>query len=282
MGMFVNAGRRAVYASVAVVVAAAGLGLAAFPAGATQGQSQLQISSDSAMAGAVVDLGEIDLSSNSADLNHSAIVYTQLDSNCPNVFVDPSGKPNAGQKYSIGTSFNPATNSATPPATIASVAPSNPTGLICSTITAFTITGLAPGTTTLSFTPVATNRGLQRKLSDVPATVLVVVDGGGQQCDPQSDPNCNPQQGSRPAAPAVANMLIDGNYLGAPDVATACKAYFHNAKSWRGSTISNVAAIMPLPESVKDDLSVYPTFADWENEVLDLLSATCGTSFPHV
>jgi hypothetical protein len=251
-------------------------------ANATQGQSQLMVSPNADMSSAVINYSTVELSSNAADSNHTGHVFTQLDESCPNVFVDPSGKPNAGQKYSILTSFSPAQNSATPPATIASVAPTQPSGLICDTTTDFTITGLAPGTTTLSFTPMAANRGLQRKLSDVPATVLVVVDGGiGDFCvENPDDPSCQPQDGDRPAAPAVANMLIDGNINGAPDVSTACKAYFHNAKSWRGSTISGVAAIMPLPESKKD--TDYASLVDWENAVLDMLGTVCGATFEHI
>jgi hypothetical protein len=273
MGMFTQGRSRLVYAGVGAAAAIAATIAPAATADAPTA-TQLQISSDSGMSGAVVDLGEIDLSSDTLAGDHTATVYTKLDTNCPNVFVDPSDKAKAGQKYSIGTSFNPTG--------IAGVSPANPSGLICSSTTAFTITGLTGGTTTLSFTPMAKNRGLQNKLTDVPATVTVVVDGGTTSdfcVDNPEDPSCLPQD-SRPAAPAVANMLIDSQIAYTPDIAAACSGHF-GAKSWRGSTISYVALNMPKPESVKDDLTQYPTFVSWENKVLDLLSGACGTTFAH-
>jgi hypothetical protein len=45
-------------------------------------------------------------------------------------------------------------------------------------------------------------------------------------------------------------------------LATQCQAKFPG-KNWRGTVISTIADAMPKPESVKDDLTRFPTDADW-------------------
>lgn len=222
-------------------------------ANATQGQSQLLVSKDdSTVANGTMSTSlTID-----GSVSLTATVWTKLDGSCPNVFVDPSGH---GQTYSIVTTFNPTG--------IATVSPTNPTGLACTTVTAFTITGVSDGTTTLSLAPMATNHGLQKKLSDVPATVTVTVinsgSTGGQTCE---DTNTCPAD--NPAAPAVANGIFN---LPDPIAIAACKAQFPG-KNWRGSAISGVAAIMPTPESVKNNYS----FSDWEQQVYNMLAVVCN------
>ncbi len=223
-------------------------------ANATQGTSQLLVSNDDPTAadGTTSTSVTIDGSTN---LTLTATVYTVLDGSCPNVFVDPSGH---GQTYSILTNFNPTG--------VATVSPTNPSGLACTTVTAFTITGVSDGTTTLSLSPMASNHGLQKKLSDVPATVSVTVinsgSTGGQTC---VDTNTCPA--SNPAAPAVANGIFNSD----PIAVAACKAQFPG-KNWRGSAISGVAAIMPKPESVKDTYS----FSGWEQQVFNMLGVVCN------
>lgn len=195
----------------------------------------------------------------------SATVYVGLDSSCPNALDNPSGN---GQKYAITTTVNPTG--------VASVSPTDVSNLRCTSVTSFTITAGAAGVTTLSFFPVAANYGQQQKLSG-PATVTVtVIDSGNPGTGCPADPTaCPPPPGTRPAAPAVANLIFN-----MPDTTavSACKANFQNNKNWRGSAISGVAAIMPKPESIKDNTDVYPTFAAWEQQVYTLLYQVCDYS----
>src|SRR2546423_365206 len=60
-------------------------------------------------------------------------------------------------------------------------------------------------------------------------------------------------------SPAVANALINT----VDGLASACQK--GRGKNWRGDVISTIANNMPKPESIKDDLSVYPTDADWDS-----------------
>lgn len=244
--------RRYVQAAVGIGVVGLAAGFLGPAAHATQGTSALLVSNSSTLTdGVTTDAVTLDLSAGPT----SATVYVGLDSSCPNAFVDPSGH---GQKYAVTTTFNPTG--------VASVSPTDVSGLVCSSVTPFTITAVSPGVTTLSFIPVAANHGQQQKLSG-PATVTVTVNGsaGGCPADPSA---CPPPPGTNPAAPAVANLIFN-----MPDTVAikACQAAFPG-KNWRGSAISGVAAVMPTPESVKDTMS----FAAWEQQVYDMLATVCG------
>lgn len=246
--------RRCAQAAVGVGVVGLAAGFLGPAALATQGTSALLVSDSSTLTqGVTTDAVTLDLSAGPT----STTVYVGLDSSCPNAFVDPAGH---GQQYAVTTTFNPTG--------VASVGPTDVSSLVCSSVTSFTITAVAPGVTTLSFFPVAANHGLQKKLSG-PATVTVTVIGSTAGCP--ADPSaCPPLAGTNPAAPAVANLIFN-----MPDTTAikACQATF-SGKNWRGSAISGVAAVMPKPESVKDTLS----FAAWEQQVYDMLATVCHYS----
>lgn len=138
----------------------------------------------------------------------------------------------------------------------------------------FTIAPVACGTTNVTFNPVVGNnggqnpKGVQKMLSGVTVPVTVT--------DP-ANPTCGtitPGDGrGRPAAPAVANMYLNASD---PAYSAACKKVaFKNAPSWRGNLISTVAGWMPKPESIKDDLSVFPTDNDWVNYVTNQVDYFC-------
>lgn len=167
------------------------------------------------------------------DPAHTATVTVGLDSNCSNAIE--------ATKYSIvpGSSA------------YVSVSPAASGLLKCGQTATFTVTGVAetpaaPPASLLHFSALAKNTGLQKKIGGTDITIVVVdtTPEGGGGCEP----NCPPVNEGRPAAPAIANGLlntIDG-------LAGACKSAFNNAKNWRGQVISSIADQMPKPESVKD------------------------------
>lgn len=200
------------------------------------------------------------------DLANSAgvPVTVALDSGCSAAFKQ-------GQQYSITATVGLPV--------VATVAPSVSGALNCNgdptkgavnsatfTIKAKCVT--APTKTTVNFTPVAGPPGIQNKLAGTSIEVNVTnaaattCDGGG----------VIEEGGDNPAAPAVANAYLNAN----PDAAKACKDHF-GTKSWRGSAISGVAAIMPTPESIKDTMD-----ADaWVNQVVTtMLDPVCGITPP--
>src|SRR5205823_3098277 len=108
-----------------------------------------------------------------------------------------------------------------------------------------------------AFDAVAKNQGLQKKIGGTTISI-VVIDSTGTTSDCTTTNTCPPVTVGRPAAPAVANALlntVDG-------LASSCQKVF-KGKNWRGDVISTIAHNMPTPESVKDDLTLYPTDADW-------------------
>ncbi|MGH9008739.1 MAG: hypothetical protein ACRDYF_02715 [Acidimicrobiia bacterium] len=186
---------------------------------------------------------------NIGDTPHSASVVVGLDLNC--------SQATEATQYSIvaGTS------------TFVSV--SGVSGLLdCGSTATFTVTGMAPtpiGGAFLHFEPVAKNKGLQKKVHgiDIP---IVVIDTSGTISDCNLTDTC-PVNNGRPAAPAVANAYLNTN----SQAAAACKSAYNNKKDWRGRVISKVADTMPKPESIKDDLTAYPTDAAWVNFVTTTL-----------
>ena len=140
----------------------------------------------------------------------------------------------------------------------------------------FTFTPVACGSTSVTFQPVVGNKGgqnpggVQKKVAGVTVPVTVT--------DP-NNPTCSGgggnQGGNRPAAPAVANM-----YLNSSDSAyiKACRQHVGGTNNWRGIVISSIAGWMPLPESIKDDLTVFPTDASWINYVTAQVDYFCGAA----
>ncbi|MGN6162380.1 MAG: hypothetical protein ACTHOG_11855 [Marmoricola sp.] len=188
-------------------------------------------------------------------------VSVVLDSNCPNAL-------NNGLTYSVATgAYN------TSVVTVSGTSGSYHCGDAGAT---FTFTPVACGSTSVTFQPVVGNRGgvnpagAQKKVG--PVTVPVTV------TDP-NNPSClstgGGGGGDRPAAPAVANM-----YLNSSDAAytKACRQHVGNTNNWRGIVISDIAGWMPLPESIKDDPSVFPDDASWVNYVTAQVDYYCGAS----
>jgi hypothetical protein len=185
--------------------------------------------------------------------SHDVTVTLKLDNNCPTVFG------NQGQDYGIAAvSDAPA---------VATVSPASRSGLTCSTVSSFVITGVANGGATVRFDPVAKNRGLQKKLAGVSVNVTVSgfpTDGNGG----------NPPGHKRPAAPAVANA-----YLTNPALVSACKtAYATSGHHWRGALIRTVAKWSATNHlsTKKDNTSIYPTDNDWIQFVQAKVNTLCG------
>lgn len=170
--------------------------------------------------------------------NHSMDVFAGLDSNCSQAI--------SSTMYKVVPS---------PTSGFFTVSPTSASGLTCGQAQDFTITGVAatvPAGVTLTFTPLAKNGGLTKKLGGPVTITVVVVDttGGGNPCTV----NCTPA--GQPAAPAIANETLGIN----SDLAGACQKTF-GPKAWHGNTISAVAAAMPTPESVKDTID-WTTYVD--------------------
>jgi hypothetical protein len=183
---------------------------------------------------------------------HSASVVVGLDGNCQNAI-------NA-TKYTIvpGTSA------------FVSVSPSMSGLLKCGDTFSFTVTGTAvTAGSTLAFDAVAKNQGLQKKIGGTSISI-VVIDSTTTTSDCTTTNTCPPVTAGRPAAPAVANALINT----VDGLASACQK--NRGKNWRGDVISTIAQNMPKPESVKDNLSIYPTDADWVNFVKSSLGSFHG------
>jgi len=193
---------------------------------------------------------------NLGDAPHSAQVTVGLDSNCQNAI--------SATKYTIV----PGTSS------FVSVSPSMSSLLKCGQSYTFTVTGTAvTAGDTLAFDAVAKNQGLQKKIGGTSISI-VVIDTTGTISDCTLTNNCPPVTTGRPAAPAVANALlntVDG-------LASACQKAFPG-KDWRGKVISTIAGAMPKPESVKDDLNQYPTDADWVAFVKSSLGSSAASPF---
>jgi hypothetical protein len=187
-------------------------------------------------------------------------VTVNLDSNCLAAFK-------VGQTYTVTATITDTG--------VATVSPGTSVALYCGGSTgpfqaSFTVTAVCPGTTTLNLDPVAGPPGIQKKLSgtQVPVSVTDVNNIGCNTTPP-------PPSGHRPAAPAVANAYLDAN----SSVTSACKSPYSAAKNaWRGALISSIAAWMPTPESVKDNLSIFPTDADWIDYVTSEVNHKCGLS----
>jgi hypothetical protein len=188
-------------------------------------------------------------------------VTVALDSNCPNALTN-------GLSYSIATgSYN---------GTVVSVAGASGSYHCGDTGATFTFTPVACGSTSITFQPIVGNKGgqnpagAQKKVGGVTVPVTVT--------DPLN-PTCSGGGGggggNRPAAPAVANM-----YLNSSDAAyiKACRQHVGGTNNWRGIVISSVAGWMPLPESIKDDTSIFPTDADWVNYVTAQVDYYCGAA----
>lgn len=185
-------------------------------------------------------------------------VTVALDSNCPNAL-------GTGLSYSVTYGSYDTTI-----VTISGTSGSYHCGDAGAT---FTFTPVACGTTSVTFDPVVGNKGgvnpsgVQNKVAGVTVPVTVT--------DP-NNPTCSGgtnQGGDRPAAPAVANM-----YLNSSDSAyiKACRQHVGGGSNWRGIVISDIAGWMPLPESIKDDLTVFPTDASWINYVTARVDYYCG------
>jgi len=72
---------------------------------------------------------------------------------------------------------------------------------------------------------------------------------------------------------AVANHYLnnsDNAYL------SHCKSTVGGGKDWRGRVITAITAWMPLPESIKNDTTLYPTDDDWINYVTAQVDVICG------
>jgi hypothetical protein len=184
----------------------------------------------------------------------TASVSVKLDNNCPNAY-------GTGQVYGI------AAISSTP--AVATVDPTSVSGLHCgSTGAAFTLTGVANGTTTVRFDPVAKNSGLQKKLGGVSVTVTVT------NAPTDGNPGGPPPAHKRPAAPAVTNAYLDD-----PNLKAACKtAYASAGHHWRGALISTVAhwSARNHLSSKKDDTSLYATDNAWIMFVQAKVNELCG------
>jgi hypothetical protein len=192
---------------------------------------------------------------NVGDTPHSASVTVGLDANCQNAI--------SATKYTIVPGTSP----------YVSVSPSMSSLLKCGQTYTFTVTGTAvTASSTLAFDAVAKNQGLQKKIGGTTISI-VVIDTSGTTSDCTQTNSC-PTNIGRPAAPAVANALlntVDG-------LASSCQKVF-KGKDWRGNVISTIANAMPKPESVKDDLSLYPTDADWVAFVKSSLGSNAASPF---
>lgn len=203
---------------------------------------------------------------------NTAQVNVGLDSNCINALGAP-GKNSPTYSVLVGTYDT----------TIVTVTGTSSSYKCSNAGATFTFTGMACGTANVPFDPAVANAGgqdpggLQNKLGGTSVDVTVI--------DSLSlDPNCggqinNPPPGGRPAAPAVANhylnFVVDSSYI------ASCKHTVGGGSNWRGIVISDVAAWMPLPESIKDDTSVFPNDWDWYSFVYSAVNAICGgTSLP--
>jgi hypothetical protein len=190
-----------------------------------------------------------------AGFPHSAQVTVGLDANCQNAITHT--------KYTIV----PGTSS------FVSVSPSMSGALSCGQTFTFTVTGTAvTAGSTLDFAAVAKNQGLQKKIGGTSISIVVIdTTGTGSDC---TQTNTCPVNTGRPAAPAVANALlntVDG-------LAAKCQTVF-TGKDWRGRVISTIAGAMPKPESIKDNTVVFPTDADWFLFVKNSLGSTASPAF---
>jgi len=188
-------------------------------------------------------------------------VTVALDSNCPNALGN-------GLSYSVSYG-----SYATALVTISGTSGAYHCGDAGAT---FTFTPIACGATSVTFDPVVGNKGgqnpkgVQNKVAGVTVSINVT--------DP-ANPTCSggptPGGGDRSAAPAVANM-----YLNSSDAAyiKACRQHVGNTNNWRGIVISAIAGWMPKPESIKDNLTVFPTEASWVNYVTNQVDYYCGAT----
>jgi hypothetical protein len=190
----------------------------------------------------------------------SAEVNVALDpTTCVNVF-------NNGQTYTVAAvSGNTST---------ASVSPANSSALHCSTATPTFTISITPqscaalGVTTIDFAPVAGPPGIQDKLTGTSVSVTVSDNGG--LCT--SGGGGTTGGGGLPAAPAVTNAYLDASSA----VAAKCQSTF-GTKSWRGNLLSFIAHWMPVPESVKDDSSIFGN-GQWVDYVTTEVNHKCGFS----
>jgi hypothetical protein len=79
-----------------------------------------------------------------------------------------------------------------------------------------------------------------------------------------------------PAAPAVANMYLQGKSLNGSDAPNlnTCKANNGGKSNWKGVLIGKVTDWMPKPESVKN------SDPDWVGKVQDAVDAFCTNTTP--
>lgn len=186
-------------------------------------------------------------------------VNVKLDAGCPNAL-------GTGLTYSVAVgTFNSA---------VVSVSGTSADYHCAASGATFHFTGIACGTTSVRFDPVVSNnggqnpKGIQNKLGGTTVPVTVT--------DPL-DPNCSnsppPVGGGRPAAPAVTNAYLRASSAAYND---ACKAAFGDKANWHGQLIQKITKWMPKPESVKDDLTQFPTDASWINYVTAQVDIFCG------
>ena len=208
----------------------------------------------------------------------SAGVDVALDDGCLNAFGNQQGK---AQTYGIlGTSANTAVATVTSEVDGLHCAPAPPGHFTISTFAYPTsdpntdpnyasevaAACAAVGTTVVTFTPVAAPAGLSKKLAGTTVAVTV-TNNTGKDCNgggPQPPP-----AGGNPAAPAVANAYLNISSV----VASACQKQFPG-KAWRGNLISAIAHWMPLPESLKDDPTLFPG-NDWVTYVQSEVDVAC-------
>lgn len=227
-------------------------------------------------------------SSVSIDLNggtNPVAVSVALDSKCPNALV-------TGHSYNIG-----AVVADTTVATLDkdSAGPLNCSSGAANPTASFNVEGLACGSTSVTLTPVVNPNGnsdnaapgIQRKVNPVSVPVTVT---DSASVDPACGGGTPGGGGANPAAPAVANMYLNGSKAADQVVWNACQAADGGNKNWRGDLVSYIAAWMPTPESVKDDTSVFPNpdpttgGDDWtlyvEQEVNNLCGLAIDEGFP--
>jgi hypothetical protein len=196
------------------------------------------------------------------------------------VNLDPLTCPNAldgGLTYSVT-----ATTDDTAVATVAG--PIADAALQCTgthTNATFTVSPVACGSTNVNFFPVVANPsgklppGAQGKVGSLSIPV-VITDANDAECGGSGQGDGG---GDRPAAPSVANSYI---YAAGTTLTDQCKqhGFVQKGKFSRGGLISQIAAWMPRPESVKDDTNLYPDADNWIDYVRSAVDAYCTGQAP--
>ena len=204
------------------------------------------------------------------DPGESVIGTAKLDENCAQALTAPNG--DRGLSYQITATSDSATVVIATKNT--STALSN-----CTDSQQFTLAApsTAPpcSTATVTFQPIVYNpggvapAGQQQKVTSTTLSVSISGDCDGTGGDEVGD--------ERPAAPAVANMYINGMATKDFLVSSCQDKYKKSGKLWRGALIRDVADKMPKPESIKDDPDYFASDGAWFDYVIAGVDALCTT-----